>query len=191
MVRVVKVPASIGLPEHWNATPEEAAASYPCDEVSTEPYAGMTRAVDVAAPPSIVFRWLCQLRAAPYSYDVIDNRGRRSPRELTPGLDQLAVGQSLLVATITSFVRDEHITGRATPAAKRLFGLTALTYQVVRQGDGTRLVARLNVQIPHQAWEKVRCALLGWGDLIMMRKQLLTLKQLAERDAGRARHVVG
>lgn len=183
-------PTSFGLPEHWNTTPEETAASYPCDEFSEVPYRSLTRAVDVHAPPALVFRWLCQLRAAPYSYDLIDNWGRRSPRELTPGLDQLAIGQFLLVATVASFVRDEHITGRATPAADRLFGLMALTYSINPRGDGSRLIGRLNVRAPRGLWAQTRYTLLGWGDLIMMRKQLLTLKALAERDAGRSVHAL-
>ncbi len=186
----MKDPTSFGLPEHWNTTPEEAVAAYPCDEFSEAPYQSLTRAVDVDAPPALVFRWLCQLRAAPYSYDLIDNWGRRSPRELTPGLDQLALGQSLIVATVASFVRDEHITGRATPAAERLFGLMALTYQVNPRGAGSRLIGRLNVRPPRRVWEQTRYALLVWGDLIMMRKQLLTFKALAERDARRGVHVL-
>jgi len=185
----VKDPTSFGLPEHWNTTPEEAVAAYPCDELSEAPYQSLTRAVDVDAPPALVFRWLCQLRAAPYSYDLIDNWGRRSPRALTPGLDQLAPGQSLIVATIASFVPDVHITGRATPAAERLFGLQALTYQVDPRDSGSRLIGRLNVRPPRQVWEQIRSALLVWGDLIMMRKQLLTFKALAERDARRGVHV--
>ena len=185
----MKDPTSFGLPEHWNSTPREAVATYPCDEFSEAPYQSLTRAVDVDAPPALVFRWLCQLRAAPYSYDLIDNWGRRSPRELTPGLDQLAVGQFLLVATVASFVRDEHITGRATPAAARVFGLLALTYQINPRDAGSRLIGRLNVRPPHRVWDQARYALLAWGDLIMMRKQLLTFKALAERDARRGVHV--
>jgi len=182
-------PTSFGLPEHWNTTPEEAVAAYTCDEFSEAPYRSLTRAADVDAPPALVFRWLCQLRPAPYSYDLIDNWGRRSPRELTPGLDELAVGQFLLVATVASFVRGEHITGRATPAASRVFGLMALTYQVHPRGAGSRLIGRLNVRPPRAVWGQTRYTMLAWSDLIMMRKQLLTFKVLAERDARRGLYV--
>lgn len=141
--------------------------------------------MDVAAPPSVVFRWLCQLRQAPYSYDWADNSGRRSPRQLTPGLDRLQVGQKLLVVTITSFARDEHLTGRATPKAARLYGLISLTYRVRTEGErDSRLVARLVIRRPRRGWETARYFLLAWGDLLMTRKQLLTLKELAEVDGG-------
>jgi hypothetical protein len=89
---------------------------------------------------------------------------------------------------VTSFVRDEHITGRATPAAGRLFGLMALTYQVNPRGAGSRLIGRLNVRPPRGIWGQTRYTLLAWGDAIMMRKQLLTFKALAERDARRGVH---
>src|SRR5438046_9978232 len=82
----------------WGSTAEERAAAYPCDGLVEEADAELYRAVDVEAPQAVVFRWLCQLRAAPYSYDKLDNFGRRSPQELTPGLDRLEVGQR--VATI-------------------------------------------------------------------------------------------
>jgi len=124
---------------------------------------------------------------APYSYDWIDNRGRTSPRVLTPGLDRLETGQGFGVGTLVDFARDEHITIRAVPAADRWFGLVALTYRVIaRSGSGSRLVVRLLVHEPSSPWEHVRFHLLTWGDLIMMRKQLITLKQLAEQTAQKA-----
>jgi hypothetical protein len=172
-----------GVPERWGATAAEAEAPYPCDELAEAPHIALTRAIDVDAPVTVIFRWLCQLRTAPYSYDWVDNLGRRSPRELTPGLDKLEPGQRFTVATITSFATDQHITGRATPAAERLFGLISLTYAVASRGPyRSRLISRLNVHQPSRLWEKARYRFLAWGDLIMMRKQLRTLKGLAEQQ---------
>jgi hypothetical protein len=174
---------SPGLPERWGATAAEAEATYPCDRLTDPPYIALTRAIDIDAPVPVIFRWLCQLRAAPYSYDWVDNLGRRSPRELTPGLDQLESGQSFTVATITSFATDHHITGRATPTSERLFGLISLTYSVASRGPSRgRLITRLDVHQPTRLGEKARYRFLAWGDLIMMRKQLRTLKDLAEQQ---------
>jgi hypothetical protein len=144
----------------------------------------LTRAIDIEAPVPVTFRWLCQLRVAPYSYDWIDNRGRTSPRVLTPGLDRLKAGQEFGVGTLVDFARNEHITIRAVPTAERWFGLVAMTYRVTaRSASGSRLVVRLLAHEPSRPWEHVRFHLLAWGDLIMMRRQLVTLKQLAEQMA--------
>jgi hypothetical protein len=144
----------------------------------------LTRAIDIEAPVPVTFRWLCQLRVAPYSYDWIDNRGRTSPRVLTPGLDRLKAGQEFGVGTLVDFARNEHITIRAVPTAETWFGLVAMTYRVTaRSASGSRLVVRLLAHEPSRPWEHVRFHLLAWGDLIMMRRQLVTLKQLAEQMA--------
>jgi hypothetical protein len=137
--------------------------------------------VDVAAPPQLVFRWLCQLRVAPYSYDLIDNLGRRSPRSLTPGLDALAVGQRFMIFRLVSFEQGSSIT---LDSASRLFGRVALTYRISPgSGAASRLVAKLMVAVQPGPLGLVNRHLLPAGDLIMMRKQLRTLKALAERDA--------
>src|SRR4029077_18564030 len=88
----------------WGSTASERARAFPCDGVLPHASFDLYRAVTVEAPASRVFRWLCQLRVAPYSYDLLDNWGRRSPRELTPGADDLAVGQKIMtIFTLVSF----------------------------------------------------------------------------------------
>ena len=84
------------LPLVWGATPDERQRPYPADSLVPAPVL-MTRAISVAAPVEVVWRWLCQIAVAPYSYDWIDNRGRRFPRELTPGADHLELGQTMAV----------------------------------------------------------------------------------------------
>jgi hypothetical protein len=150
----------------------------------------MTRAVAVAAPRAVVWRWVCQIAVAPYSYDFIDyhprervafgatlpRSGRRSPRELTPGADRIEPGQRVQVFDVTSVEPGHQWSGVTWP---RVFGRTAVTYAVEEAESGSRLVCRIvTSQRGLVAW--VWSRLLAWGDLVMMRKQLLTLKELAE-----------
>src|SRR5215207_11344984 len=125
------------IPWDWNTTSQERAARFPCDDYLDTPVRRLTRAITIAASPPIVFRWLCQLKVAPYSYDWLDNRGRRSPRELTPGADDLVVGQRFLIFELVEFERDRHLTLVARPEARRLFGPVAATYQVNQEGEAS------------------------------------------------------
>jgi hypothetical protein len=167
--------------ENWGATADERAMALACDRILENAPVRLDRAVSIHAPASTVFRWLCQLKLAPYSYDLIDNLGRRSPRELVSGVDQLEVGQRFMsIFSLTSFTQDEQITLRARR--------TAVTYAVFSgTGTGTGEVAtRLLVRVLFAPpGGRLGGALTGHalalGDLVMMRKQLMTLKGLAER----------
>jgi len=172
----------------WGSTPAERARPFPCDR--HQPGAGdaVFRAVDVDAPPAVIFRWLCQLRAAPYSYDWIDNGGRRSPTTLTPGLDDLRVGQRLMgLFEIVEFERDRHLTLLLeTPGVGVLLGRMAVTYLVVpRSGGGSRLLVKIAAAYPPGPLGWLFRWIMPWADLIMMRRQLLNLKQLAEFSPAR------
>lgn len=166
----------------WGAEGPELTDVYRCEAYVPEPRERLLRAVTIDADPATVFRWVCQLKVAPYSYDLIDNLGRRSPRDLTPGADSLEIGQRMMVATIVEY-DDRQVTGVGTPLANRLFGRMALTYRVEAQGaQRCRLVACL-VVANAGLMGRVRTRLLAYGDLVMMRKQLLTLKSRAEASS--------
>lgn len=170
------------VPNVWGATAAEVAAVYPCDRLVDGDARTCVRAVTVRAAPEIVFRWLCQLKLAPYSYDLLDNGGRRSPPALTPGADDLEAGQRVMrIFELVEFAPGDHLTLRMdSPRAVRLFGSIAVSYVVRPEGDGaSRLIAKLVIPggaaIPRWA--------LAWGDLVMMRRQLLNLARLSEGRA--------
>lgn len=158
---------------NWGTTAQERATTLTCDALAPEASVCADRAISIDAPRSTVFGWLCQLRVAPYSYDLLDNFGRRSPRTRDPELTRLHIGQRFMqIFTLHSFVDDEHITLRS--------GKVAVTYAVRDEAEGTRLHVRVRFGGPR---------LIGWamaaGDVVMMRKQLITLRDLAEQEMAR------
>ena len=169
--------------ETWGSSTDERRGSYPCDQLIDIPDRVVFRGVDVAAPAWLVFRWLCQLREAPYSYDWVDNLGRRSPRQLIAGLERLEIGQRFMsILRLVAFEEGRSITLDSTTA---LFGRVAASYVVVpSDSDRSRLVVKLAFSAPPGPLGPVMRRVLPPGDLVMMRKQLLTLKALAERDTG-------
>jgi hypothetical protein len=159
----------------WGVRPPERTVPLPCDGLGPRAGIQADRAISIAAPAPITFAWLCQLRAAPYSYDMLDNLGRRSPRHRNPELVHLEVGQRLMtIFALHSFVDGEQITLRAKGVA--------VTYAVRAEGAGSRLQVRVLFGGP-----TLLARLLVLGDLVMMRKQLITLKSLAEREAAAIR----
>ncbi len=163
----------------WGARGEEIARRLACDDHVEDSDQVLLRAVDVAAPPDVLFRWVCQLRVAPYSYDWLDNRGHRSPRTLTPGVEALEAGQRWM----TIFRLVEFEPGRSVTLVHDgpVFGRVAVTYDVAPgPGGGSRLLARLVVRYRRGPRGVLASAVLPAGDLVMMRRQLLTLKACAE-----------
>jgi hypothetical protein len=173
------------LPWVWQATGEEVAAEYACDRFVDGPVESCFRAVDSRADAETVFRWFCQLRVAPYSYDLLDNLGKPSPRTLTPGLDEVEIGQRFMtIFRLVDFVPGRHLTLKIdNPGSRRLFGDIAVSYTVAPTAGGSRLGVKMAVPAEPGAVNAVRRRLLAWGDLVMMRKQLRKLAELAEPTA--------
>ena len=162
------------LGDRWGVTADEVARAYPCDEWVTSPTLEAWRGVSVNATPEHLWRWVTQVRLAPYSYDWIDNPGRRSPRRLVD-LPAPRVGDSF---TRAAGVRLGRILSVEPPHAltARIAG-TVISY-VLDQACGrtqTRLLMKIVSELPRPV-----ATLLSVGDLVMARRQLLNWKHLAE-----------
>jgi hypothetical protein len=161
--------------DRWGVSKSEILRSYPCDDFVASPTLQAWRGVRVKAPATEVWPWVAQVRIAPYSYDWIDNLGRRSPRQLA-GLPEPQAGDRFTTAAgrwgvgrIVSVDPGRQLTGT--------IGGAFMSYVLVPQEpDVTRLLLKLVMRTG-------RWAALGLsvGDLVMARRQLLNLKQLAER----------
>ena len=173
-----RIAGALTRPAVWGATPAEVAATVPADTLVDRPRARWVRAASSTGSPAMLWRWVTQLTVAPYSYDVLDNLGRRSPRTLTPGAERVVVGQRLLVLfVVDSVVPGEHLTLRRCRVRRPdgLVGEFAITYTVHPAEYGSRLVATVVVGGSASSWAAAVRHLLAWGDLVMMRRQLRTL----------------
>jgi hypothetical protein len=180
-----RLPASgaVVIGDRWGVNDAEVARRYPCDEVVPAPTLEAWRGVTVRAPADRVWPWVAQIRLAPYSFDLIDNLGRRSPRELR-GLPEPRVGEPFSAAfggrpagRILSVEPGVQLTGV-------IMG-TVMSYVLVPfpEGDGgaTRLLLKLAAP-----GRRAVTPLLCVGDLVMARRQLRTLARLAEASLGAA-----
>jgi len=161
--------------DRWGVTDAETRAEYECDRYVANPSLEAWRGVTVDTPPDRLWPWLVQVRLAPYSYDWIDNLGRRSPRELRnlddprPG-DPFTASAGRPLGRVLSVDHEVQLTAQIIGAH--------MSYQLTPTDDQrTRLV--LKVAAP-QSW-RLAAPLLSVGDLVMARRQLLDFKRLAEK----------
>jgi hypothetical protein len=160
--------------DRWGVTDSDVSRSFPCDDFVVSPSLTAWRGVRVEAPAAVVWSWVAQVRLAPYSYDWIDNLGRRSPRQLV-GLPEPRVGEAFTTAGGRRLGRIVSVDpGRQLTAT--IMGAFMSYVLVPDERATTRLL--LKVVMRTNRWAAVG---LSVGDLVMARRQLLTFKHLAER----------
>ena len=161
--------------DRWGVSEDEVRRRYGCDAFVDRPRLRAWRGVTVGASPEAVWARVRQVRLAPYSYDLVDNLGRRSPRELRD-VPEPRVGDPFTRA----LGRDQGVVVAVDPGRE----LTArimrafMSYAVVPGAGGTRLLLKVVGD-----FGPVSAPLICLGDLVMARKQLLTLRALAEGDS--------
>jgi hypothetical protein len=168
----------------WGATDDEVSGPVAGDDLCTGARLVATRCITVDAPPHEVFPWLRQMgfgRAGWYSYDVLDNLGRRSARTIRPEWQGLASGdtvpggpagfEAVVVEPPHTFVL--RLGTRDKPSRRVCF---VLAYELRAERTGTRIVTRVRARVDLPGGRLLERFVLGPGDAIMLRRQLLGLR---------------
>jgi hypothetical protein len=172
---------------NWGATEAEAGSILPGDDLLVEADGVATRAIGIAAPPSVVWRWLAQLGPSPrggaYTYDWIENLlglNMHSVDRVLPEFQHPRVGDTIGFGQNT--MRLERVEQDHTLVWRSTDGNWVWAF-VLQEGPGqTRLISRNRFRLPSPA---ARLAMLAMepASLLMERKMLQGIKQRAERLA--------
>lgn len=145
---------------------------YPIDESLPEYFWTQDESIEIKASAKNIWPWLAQMghgRAGWYSYDWLDNLGRKSLEVIDSNLTAIEKGQKISIAIISDFKENEFITFQ--------FGSEiTFTYYLQNLGNHTRLWTRL--RIPHAHW--LLKLTLRFGHKIMQDKQFIEIKKRAE-----------
>ena len=169
----------------WNSTEKERRMPLDCDALLPDAEDVLHRAIDVNAPVSYLYTRLCQLHLAPYSYDLLDNWGRKSPAEAQVTHDSLESGVKIM--TIFSLTKNRPAHSMTIEMTDELglmtFGNVVVTYRTLDLGKNrSRLLIRLRLIYPTRGFGVLSRFCLPFGDWFMCEKQLRVLKKYAEMD---------
>ncbi|HBY97042.1 MAG TPA: hypothetical protein DEP84_24360 [Chloroflexi bacterium] len=172
----------------WGATKEETEESLPGDDIVQEPHFIATRAVTINAPPSEVWKWIIQIgsaRAGWYSIDWLDNAGVPSSRKILPEFQKIETDDFIPFTPnqkngmwVKDYKEFEHILWWDKKGMA-----TWLWYLKAVGGDKTRLMTRLRTTYNFKFPWIIYYALYDFGDIVMMRKCMLGIKERAEANA--------
>jgi hypothetical protein len=131
--------------------------------------------VTVRAAPEDVWPWVGQIRVAPYSYDWVDNLGRRSPRRLLD-LPEPRVGEAFTTVGGRRELGRILAVDPGRQLTATIMGAFMSYLLVPADPAGTRLLLKVVMPV-----HRLLAPAVSVGDLVMARRQLLNLKALAER----------
>jgi hypothetical protein len=164
----------------WGATDEEVRRAMPGDDLIPNA-ASTTRAITIAVPAEQVWPWLVQLgygRAGWYSYDGIDNDGQPSADRIIPELQQLQVGDQILMLPEMGPRVRELKPNRYLVAGNQEAGVWCLA--LYPTASGCRLVSRWRVSWSLTPATAFWILLSDPGAFIMERKMLKGIRSRAE-----------
>jgi hypothetical protein len=145
----------------------------------------LLRSIEIHASASDIFVWLKQLRIAPYSYDFLDNRCRKSPDYLIENLPPLKVNTHFLLAFhIFEFEENSFIVCRfcepINPPVNLYMKDLFIEYRIIEQGTKSKLCCKIKGYINTDISSKGFFFIYSVVNKIMMARQLKNIKKLSE-----------
>jgi len=170
----------------WGATDEEVARAMPGDDVVKHPTFNATRAVTILARPEEIWPWLVQIgckRAGWYSYDWMDNLGIPSAQRIIPELQHVAVGDLIPMSPngkqgqwVKAFEPNQWMIWWDNK------GDVTWYWGLYPQDEShTRLITRVHISYRWTSPAILFNLPMDVGDIVMMRKCMLGIKQRAEQ----------
>lgn len=178
--------------QRWGATDAEVALGIPGDSLVAEPQEVTTRAITIRARPEHVWPWLAQMgwrRGGLYSYDWLDQLfgvlDRPSADTLLPVLGSIEAGDTIPVGGSAGWpvalarpndvlLLDIRQQGAHVTWAFKMYPVSATE---------TRLVMRVRARLPRRWSTPLIIAILDPAEFIMVRRQLIGIRERAERLA--------
>jgi len=169
----------------WGATPIEAEARLPGDELLEDADGMATRAITIDASAAAVWPWIAQMGPAPrggaYTYDWIENLlglNMHSVDRVLPEFQHPQIGDTIALGR--NRMRLERVEPDRVLAWRSEDGNWAWTFVLTPSAGGTRLISRNRYRLPRLV-DRVGMLPMEPASLLMERKMLLGVKQRAER----------
>jgi len=174
----------------WGATDAEIKRSMPGDEIVGKPSFNATRAVTIHAPAQNIYPWIVQMgvtRAGWYSYDLLDNLGRRSAESILPEHQNIQVGDLIpLSPDGKQGMRVKYFRKNKWMLWWDEKGDTSWVWEIHPEGEGSaRLITRVRVKYRFFSPAILFNLLIEFFDILMMRKSMLGIKKRAENSLKR------
>jgi hypothetical protein len=191
----------------WGATDEELAADLLGDALCPNATGQVTHAITIGAPPQDVWPWILQIgkdRGGFYSYSFLENMvgcDMRNNAHIVPERQNRAVGDTVWFATPKHYGGQARMIAAIVDRERAMVLVTPSDWERVQSGEcgregswgfiltpsgysETRLIARSRGSAHPPLWKRAaNVAFLEPAHFIMERKMLLTIKDLAEKQA--------
>jgi hypothetical protein len=171
----------------WGATDDEVNCAMPGDDIVQNPNFVATRAVSIEAPPTKVWKWIVQIgsrRAGFYSIDSIDNANVPSSRDILPEYQRIE--QDYFIPFTPNHKNGMWVKDYQKPEYilwwDRKGSSTWGWFLQQTEAGNTRLITRLRTKYDFSFPWIIYYIFYDFGDIIMMSKCMLGIKERSENN---------